>query len=243
MGGDQGPLRGTAVGWGGSAVNLSLTYLVDEICAGVEIYYTGRTGGQYLKTAFILCDDYSELVSKLFLLTNNQEWTDKKPNNQFKNYHDVMQDVKAVVTMKMAVHLQKVNDLQNAMTNRRKRRNDFFHSAGLLDLSVTSRNCVEAFCDLLEYGEILFGTDWRTALESCRNLATLEVMLRLEKLVFSDPSITPKVNKILQDWPRNTPNNKKKGAHVAEYPEDLHFRLCLTCGGKALRDKLKALMT
>jgi hypothetical protein len=224
-------------------MNPSFTYLVDEICAGVEIYYTGRTGGQYLKTAFILCDDYSELVSKLFLLTYNPQWTDKKPNNQFKNYHDVMQDVKAVVTVKMVVHLQRVISLQDAMTNRHNRRNDFFHSAGLLDLSVTSRNCIEAFCDLLEYGELLFGRVWRTSLESCRNLATLEVMLQLEKLAFSDPSITPKVSKILQDWPRNTHNNKKKGAHVAEYPEDLHFRLCVTCGGKTLRDKLKALMT
>lgn len=224
-------------------MNPSLRYLVDEICAGVEIYYTGRTGGQYLKTAFILCDDYSELVSKLFLLTDDPQWTDKKANNRFKTYHNVIQDVKAVFTSKMAVQLQKVNDLQGAMTSRHERRNDFFHSASLLDLSVTSRNCVEAFCDLLQFGEILFGTDWRTALESCRNLATLEVMLQLEKLAFSDPSVTPKMNKILQNWPRNTQNNKKKGAHMAEYPEDLHFRLCVTCGGKALRDKLKALMT
>ena len=224
-------------------MNPLLTYLMDEICAGVEIYYTGRTGGQYLKTAFILCDDYSELVSKLFLLTDDPQWTDMKTNNRFKNYHDVLRDVKAVVTRRMAAHSQKVNDLQDAMTNRRTRRNEFFHSTSLLDLSVTSRNCVEEFCDLLEYGEILFGTDWRTALESCRNLATLEVMLQLEKLAFSDPSITSKVNKVLQDWPRNTLSNKKKGVHVAEHPEDLHFRLCVTCGGKALRDKLKALMT
>jgi hypothetical protein len=25
-----------------------LPYLLDEICAGVEVYFTGRTGGQYL---------------------------------------------------------------------------------------------------------------------------------------------------------------------------------------------------
>jgi hypothetical protein len=224
-------------------MNPSLTYLVDEICAGVEIYFTGRTGGQYLKTSFILCDDYSELVSKLFLLDDNPQWTDRKSNNSFKNYHDVMQDVKAVITVKRAIHLQMVNDLQDAMTTRHKRRNDFFHSAGLLDLSVTARNCVESFCDLLEYGVILLGTDWRTALESCRNLATLEVMLQLEKLAFSDPSITPKVNNILHDWPRNREKLKKTGVHVAEYPEDLHFRLCVTCGGKDLRDKLKSLIT
>jgi len=243
----------------------SLSYLMDEICAGVEIYYTGRTGSQYLKTAFILCDDYSELVSKLFLLTDNPKWTDKKParghtncasptcgrnpglvgaqTETFKNHHDVLKDVEGVVATKIPIQFQRLKDLQAAMTNRRKRRNDFFHSTSLLDLSVTSRNCVESFCDLLKYGEILLGADWRTALDSCRNLATLEVMLQLEKRALSNEEITSKMNKILQNWPRNIHNNKKKGAHMAEYPEDLHFRLCVTCGGKDLRDKLKALLT
>ena len=223
-------------------MNQSLVYLMDEICAGVEIYYTGRTGGQNLKTAFILCDDYSELVSKLFLLTDSSSWSDKRANDRFKNYHDIMGEVESVVTAKMAQQLTRVKELQDAMKNRRTRRNDFFHSTNLLDLSVTQRNCVESFGDLIEYGEILFVTDWRAALESCRNLAALEVMLQLERLAFSDPSITPKVNKILQDWPRNTRNSKIKGAHVAEYPEDLHLRLCVTCGGKVLRDKLRALI-
>ena len=224
-------------------MNQSLVYLMDEICAGVEIYYTGRTGGQYLKTAFILCDDYSELVSKLFLLTDNASWTDERASGGFKNYHDVIKDVENVLAAKMAPHLTRVKELQAAMTNRRTRRNDFFHSTKLLDLSVTPRNCVEAFCDLLEYGDIVLGTEWRTALETSRNLATLEIMLQLEKLAFSDPSITAKTNKILQDWPRNARTNKKKGMHVAEYPEDLHLRLCVTCGGKALREKLKALLS
>lgn len=208
----------------------------------LEIYYTGRTGGQYLKTAYILCDDYSELVSKLFLLADDDRWTDKKPNNHFKSYHEVLRDVEAVVRAKVPDRLDRLRDLQSAMTNRRARRNDFFHSTSLLDLSVTPRNCVESFCDLLEYGELLLGTDWRQALEGCRNFATLEVMLQLEKLAFSDPSITSKVSNILQNWPRNIRNNKKRGVHVAEYPEDLHLRLCVTCGGKPLRDKLKALM-
>lgn len=223
-------------------MNQSLTYLMDELCAGVEIYYTGRTGGQYLKTAFILCDDYTELVSKFFLITDNCSWTDTKPNGHFKNYHDVMRDVESVVSSKIPAQLPRVKELQAAMTKRRDRRNDFFHSTKLLDLSVTPRNCVEALCNLLEYGEILFGADWSAVSHTTRNLATLEVMLQLEERAFSDPSITPKMNKILQDWPRNIQNNKKKGAHVAEYPEDLHFRLCVTCGGKDLRDKLKALI-
>jgi hypothetical protein len=242
MGGGQGPLRGTAAERGADAVNPSLTYLLDELCAGLEIYYTGRTGGQYLKTAFILCDDYSELVSKLFLLKDNSSWTDKRSNGSFKNYHETMRDVENVVTVKMAQNQIRVKELQAAMENRRRRRNDFFHSTSLLDLSLTTRNCVEAFCDLLEYGELLMKADWRTVLEASRNLATLEAMLQLERVAFSDPSITPKVNQILQNWPRNTHNNKRKGAHVAEYPEDMHLRLCVTCGGKALLGKLKALL-
>jgi len=225
-------------------MNQTLTYLMDELCAGVEIYYTGRTGGQYLKTAFILCDDYSELVSKFFLLANNSSWTDKKTSGHFKNYHDVMKDVEKVVAAKMPLQLTRVKELQDAMEKRRTRRNDFFHSTNLLDLSVTQRNCVEAFSDLLEYGAILLGVDWRAALETSRNLATLEVMLQLEKGAFSDPSITERVNEIFRNWPRNTHKQtiKKKGAHLAEHPADLHLRLCVTCGGKALRDKLKALM-
>ena len=224
-------------------MNPALTYLMNEICAGVEIYYTARIGGQYLNTAFILCDDYTELVSKLFLQEDNPQWTDKKANNHFKNYHDVLQDVEEVVTAKLAAQMQRVRDLQVVMKRRRRRRNDFFHTTGLLDLNVGHRNCVESFCDLLEYGEILFGTDWRHVLEECRNLATLEVMLQLEKRAYSDTSITPKVSKIIEDWPRNRKNSKRKGTHMAVYPEDLHFLLCVSWGGKDLRDKLKVLMT
>ncbi|MCX6344778.1 MAG: hypothetical protein NT018_06865 [Armatimonadetes bacterium] len=223
-------------------MNPTLTYLMDEICAGVEIYYTGRLGGQYLKIAFILCDDYSELVSKLFLLTDNPTWTDKLSSGYFKNYHVVLEDVEASVTARLPAHLQQIKALQDAMTKRRERRNDFFHSTTLLDLSVTSRSCVESFCDLLEYGEVLLGADWRMALEAARNLASLAIMLQLERCAFSDPFITPRVNKILQDWPRNITNNKSKGVHMAEYPDDLHLRLCVTCGGKDLWDKLRALL-
>ena len=45
-----------------------LTYLMREICAGVEIFYSSKTGGHFCKTAFIFCDDYTKLTSKLFLL-------------------------------------------------------------------------------------------------------------------------------------------------------------------------------
>jgi hypothetical protein len=148
----------------------------------------------------------------------------KKPRNHFKNYHEVMEEVRAVVRAEMPDHLLRISELQDAMNARRIRRNDFFHSTKLLDLSVTHRNCVESFCDLLEYGEILLGADWSSALETTRNLATLEVMLKLEKAAFSDPALTPKISRILEDWPRNAQSKKKKGVHVAVYPEDLHLR-------------------
>ena len=62
------------------------------VCAGVEIYYTGKQGGQYLKTAFILCDDYTELTSKLFLLNKNLSWSDTNQSGRFKNYHNVLDE-------------------------------------------------------------------------------------------------------------------------------------------------------
>jgi len=221
-----------------------LIYLLDEICTGIEIYYSGRIGGQYLKTAFILCDDYTELVSKLFLLEDNREWSDVKRDQRFKNYHDVLNDVNDVFNKKRVDDLQKFLTLHGKMIARRKRRNDFFHSTHLLDMNVIQRNCVEAFCDLLEYGELLFCDEWRTELESCRDLGTFEVLLRLEKRSFGSTTIMPKVNDILKTWPRREKEKyvRTKGTQYAEYPEDLHLRLCVTWGGRELRDKLKGIL-
>lgn len=220
-----------------------LTYLMDEICAGVEIYYTGRQGGQYLKTAFILCDDYTELTSKLFLLTRNPSWSDTKHNGRFKNYHDIQNDVQAQFTAGTA-ELGQVQALHTKMKLRRDRRNDFFHSTHLLDLSVTPRNCIEAFLDLLDYEELLFASDWVTELQASRNLNSLLIFLRLEQKSFSDPSVMYRVNDVLREWKCNmqTLPRDRKGVHVAMYPEDLHLRLCVIHGGQNLRDKLAALL-
>ena len=219
-----------------------LTYLIDEICAGAEIYFTGRQGGQYLKTAFILCDDYTELTSKLFLITNDPTWSDAKPNGKFKNYHNIQTDVREVVCANRPDELPRIQRLHVNMKSRRERRNDFFHSTKLLDLNVSQRNCVESFCDLLEYGAILFGDEWKEEVQAARNLATLEVLLRLEKKSFSDPSVTPRVSAIMRDCPRNKHSGSKKGVHVTEHPEDLHLRLSIIHGGQELRDKLLALL-
>lgn len=229
-----------------------LRYLMEEICAGVEIYYTGRIGGQYLKASFILCDDYTELTSKLFLLTDDPNWTDEKPGGtpkpgktpkkRFKSYHDILVDVQGVFAAKRPADLPAVMTLHASMRANRDRRNDFFHSTRLLDLSVTQPRCVEAFCGLFDYGELLFPSDWRDAIDSSRNLGTLEILLRLEKKAIKDPRVLPLMNQVLADWPRNHSNSGKKGVHLAYHPEDMHLRLCVTCGGKELRDKLILLL-
>jgi hypothetical protein len=175
-----------------------LTYLIDEVCAGAEIYFTGRQGGQYLKTAFILCDDYTEITSKLFLLTDDPAWSDAKANGRFKNYRNIQTDVQDVIRAKRPADLPRIERLLANMKARRDRRNDFFHSTRLLDLNVSQRNCVEAFCDLLDYGSILFGDEWTEEVQAARNLATLEILLRLERKSFSDQSVPPRVSAVLQ---------------------------------------------
>lgn len=219
-----------------------LPYLLDEICAGVEIYFTGRTGGQYLKTAFILCDDYTELAAKLFLLTDSRHWGDQKASGRFKNYHDVLRDVKAVFTARRVADVSALTQIHANLVARRNQRNQFFHSTHLLNLNFTSRMCVEAFCDLFSYGELLFGNHWQQHLGGARNLETLVILLKLEKKGFSDPSVWPKVDKIIREWPRNQSNAARRGVHLTVHPEDMHLRLTVIHGHKELRDKLAALL-
>lgn len=219
-----------------------LTYLIDEICAGVEIYFTGRTGGQYLKTAFILCDDYTELTSKLFLLTDNPSWSDQKAGGKFKNYHNIQVDVQDVFRAKRPSELAQIIKLHGNMKTRREHRNDFFHSTRLLELNVSQRYCVEAFCDLLDYGTLLFGSEWKDEVKAARDLESFETLLRLEKKSFSFPAITNTVSQILRDCPRNLSSASRRGVHITTHPEDLHLRLCIRDGGQELKDKLASLL-
>ncbi len=221
---------------------VKLSYLIDEICAAVEIYFTGRTGGQYLKTAFILCDDYAELTAKLFLLTDNTGWSDRKSNGHFKNHHDVLGDVESVFTAKRAADLSTAQDIHTRMKDRRSRRNDFFHSTHLLDLSASHRTVVEAFCDLFAYGELLFGTDWQRHIDSSRNLDIMWILLLIEKANFSDPTMWARAADIFRECPRNKSKGARKGVHITEYPEDFHLRLSVVYGSSILRDQLKALL-
>lgn len=253
-----------------------------EIGAGVEIFYSSKSGGQFWKTAFILCDNYTELASKLFLIADNPQWSDMRDKeakkfekaqtdvtkalkagtipittdierlakgagkDNFKNYHDVLKDVHNVFDTKRKTELPFLDSLHVSMKARRELRNDFFHSAKLLNLSIAQRDCVEAFCDLLDYGKLLFPSNWASALASERTLDTLEILLRLDRKCYSSPSIIAKVSDVLKSCPRYRLSSKKSipksGVQVAEYPDDLHLMLSIIDGGQELRDKLAALL-
>ena len=224
-----------------------LVYLVEEICSGMEIYYSGRSSGRYRKTAFILCDDYVELLSKLWLVENTNDWTDTKTNGKFKDFQQILTDVKSNKRGRCHPNEhQRIVELASQMEKRRKRRNDFFHSTHLLDLDVNMRRCVEAFCDLIEFGELLFRDNWHQEIETDVRRDILCVLFRLEKKAFTDPTIEPSINKLLKTWPRRGKDRgwiPKRGTQYAEYPEDLHLRLCLDWGREELRDAMKALLS
>jgi len=132
---------------------------MDEIGYGMEIYFSSRTGQQYTKTAFILCDDYVELISKLWLVENVTDWKDREAKSRYKNFQEILDRVGE--GKKGCTPPKRLLQLIEQMKERRSRRNDFFHSTHLLDLNINKRGCVEVFCDLVEYGELLFGDDWR----------------------------------------------------------------------------------
>lgn len=221
-----------------------LSYLAADICALLEIYYSGRTGGQYFKTAFILCDDCTELASKLFLVTDNPKWFDKNSKGNFKNYHETQVDIQEVFKAKHQTELSHLEKLHAAMKDRHMRRNEFFHSTHLLDLTVTYRECVEALCDLMEYGKLLFGGDWDSEISSPGHVETLHTLLQLEKRSFLDKTIMARVDDILREWPRREKDKpvKKTGTQFAVHPEDFHLRMCVIWGGRELCEKLKALL-
>jgi hypothetical protein len=219
-----------------------LPYLIAEINAALEVYLSGRTGQQYNRTAFILCDDDAELASKLFLITDNARWSDTKANGHFKRFKEVTEEVRAVILPTRPVDHPAIDMLLVQIEVRRERRNQFFHSTNLLDLTFHSRDCVEALCDLLDYGKLLFPTCWDATVAAAGNMETCEAIVRLDKKAYGDPGVSPKVNDILSNWRRRGPTPKKKGCEVAHHAEDMHLRLAIRNGGKELRDKLRVLL-
>lgn len=221
-----------------------LRYLVEEIAVGLEVYCVGRSGGHTLKSAYVLCDDYTELASKLYLLETVSGWSDLKvPNNpaSFKSYHRILKDVADEFATSADAPAIKV--LHERMTERRRRRNEFFHGTHLLDLSVSQTNTAQAFVDLLDYGSLLFPTQWAAAVAGAPlAMETLEALVRLDLKGVTDPSTPDRVNSVFRDRPRNQKSVKAKGAHVAEHPADFHTMLSVIWGGTELRDNLQALL-
>lgn len=220
---------------------VNVMHLAEEICAGAEIYYTGRTGGQYFKTSFILCDDYTELSSKLFLIQSDSNWSDRKGNGQWKSYKYILADTLNECKLQKPTTVQRVTEIHAEMLARRGRRNEFFHSANLLDLSISFRACIEAYCDLFEYCELLFG-DWGRAAASVRNLETLMILFKLDRRALSDPSVSGQVNDVVGEWARNQSSKKVTGVQEARFPEDLHLRMCVINGSTELRDRLQVIL-
>ena len=179
--------------------------------------------------------------SKLFLLCDDRTWSDRAGGG-FKNYHAVKVDVEGVFAAKHPEELDTVRALHERMRSIRDRRNRFFHSADLLDLSLTPRMCLESFCDLFDYGLKLFGDEWAKAVGGAGNLETYELLLRLERAALRDPAVSIQLMKVLQDWPRNSSSGRKVGIQIATHPEDLHLRLAVVNGGSALRNRLRALL-
>lgn len=219
-----------------------LDYLIHEINAALEVYLSGRTGQQYNRTVFVLCDDAAELASKLFLLVDSKNWSDKKSNGVFKRFKEVTAEVRGVFAAKRPSDQAQVGAVLARIENRRERRNQFFHSTALLDLTLHPRDCVEAFCDLLDYGRLLFPTHWAVTVSAAGNMETCEAVLRLDKKANSDPTVTPKLNHVLSTWPRKGEKPKKRGCEVSHHAEDLHLRLAIRNGGKDLRDKLRSML-
>lgn len=218
-----------------------LPYLVSEINAAIEVYLAGRIGQQYNRTSFILCDDGAELASKLFLLSDDPNWSDTT-GNRFKPFKTVTREVRNVFQTKRSNDFTAIDTILDRIDHRRTRRNDFFHSTHLLDLNLHARDCVEALVDLLDYGDLLFQTAWHRAIAAQGNMETCEAVLRIDSKSYIDPSVTPKMDEILKRQPRLGSKPVKCGCEVAHHPEDVHLRLAIRNGAKDLRDKLRALL-
>jgi hypothetical protein len=210
-----------------------LRHLVAEVDAALDIYLAGRTGQQFNKVAYILADDCCELASKLYLITENPAWSDAQANSRFKSFKTVTAEVRAACPA--------ANDLTRRIEARRERRNGFFHSAQLLDLTLQSHDVNEALRDILDYGALLFGDEWVEEVKGTGNLETAEVLLRLDCRSYADPTIGPKVSAIFAKRKR-TEKQKANGCEVTHHPEDHHLRLAIRNGGKELRDQLAALL-
>ncbi len=211
-----------------------LRALVEEVDAALEIHLSGRSSTRFNRTVFILIDDCAELASKLYLVRRDANWSDLNKSDRPKAFRTVTADVKAALPAATKL-LQRIED-------RRERRNGFFHSTGLLDLTLHNNSVNEALADICDFGALLFGKEWQEEVASTGNMETSLALLQIDCRSRADPAITACASKVLKAEPRMGEKPKKTGCQVTHWPDDHHLILTLRNGGKALRDRLQALL-
>jgi len=211
--------------------------LLEEISNAAGIYLTDPRSN--LKPFFLLLDDYVELASKLYLLTNIPKWKDTDNSNHFKNFHTVTSEVQAHINQQHPAHAQRVRELCEEFSDRRRQRNGFFHSADLLALNTSERACLQAFDELVEYVEIIFGTECRRRIAANQRVAVLFALVRAKRKALFDGAIEKALRDIFCDFPINQPKPSKKGMQVVEFPTPLHERACLWHNATTIYQRLR----
>lgn len=201
----------------------------------LEIHIAARSDTRYNRTVYILADDCAELASKLFLVRKNPAWSDRGANGRFKSFRAVTQEVRTV--------LPDAADLLERIEERRDRRNGFFHSANLLDLTLNTNRVNHALVDLLDYCNLLFGPDWAAEAAATAALETAATLIRLDYAARSYPALQSRVRDVLAATPRHgMPTRAVKGCAIVVYPEDQQVAIAVRMGGRTLRDQLLAIL-
>lgn len=212
-----------------------LRALVEEVDAALEIHIAGRSETRFNRTAFILADDGVELASKLFLQRRDPQWSDNRPNNSFKNFHEFTSEVEVAAPQSAA--------LIASFRARRNHRNGFFHSTSLLELTLPNHRVDEALIDLCDYCALLFGQDWHDEVEATAFMQTAEALIRLDRAARSDAHLRARVAAVLASVPRQgKPTQRKGGCVIVLHSMDQYAMLAVRFGDRALRDQLRALL-
>lgn len=212
-----------------------LRALVEEVDAALEIHVAGRSESRFNRTTFILVDDCVELASKLFLLMNGGVTQDGSKERRL-GFHDAVKGA-AKARSETAFFVDR-------FTERHERRNGFFHSTGLLDLTLKKHTVDEALVDLCDYCGLLFGDQWRAEVRAMVSMETAETLVRLDWAARGNAHLRARIIEVLKAAPRRTkPSQSKKGCETVTHPSDQHLIMAVRLGGADLRDKLLSLMT
>ena len=229
---------------------MRLRALVQEVAAAIEIFIDGYDTARFNRTSFILADDCAELAGKLFLMTRDPKWSDSPPKGLFKNFTAITQEVRDAIEVDRPADSPLAQGLTQRFEARRVRRNGFFHSAQLLDLTLHTHDCAEALADLMDYGSLLFpgvvGDDgaWAHHVAGTGELVGFDLLIRLEVAARANEVIRDDLRRILKNQPRRNRAGyvHKSGCEVVEHGNGVHTRLAVRFGGKDLRDRLSELL-